>query len=104
MLMSETESEIERYLVQQTLCRGGDCVKLARPGGRGMPDRLVLMPGGWACFVECKREKRNTVRPWQKQTIRRFRALGHRALIIRRKEEVDAMFRTWETTHRLGWG
>ena len=45
------EREIEKHLRDL----GGWCLKLVCPGFTGMPDRLVLMPGGRLCFVELKR-------------------------------------------------
>lgn len=48
------ESEIERYLKKQVETNGGKCWKWVSPGRRGVPDRIVIMPGGVVAFVELK--------------------------------------------------
>ncbi|MBQ8698241.1 MAG: VRR-NUC domain-containing protein, partial [Schwartzia sp.] len=45
------EREIEKKLVIETKARGGMAAKFTSPGMNGMPDRLVLMPGGRMGFV-----------------------------------------------------
>ena len=49
------EKEVERHLRDGVRGMGGWCLKLVCPGFTGMPDRLVLIPGGAVCFVELKR-------------------------------------------------
>ena len=48
------ESSLERKCGDQVRLHGGIFWKLE--GTRGMPDRLVLLPGGTAFFVEFKQE------------------------------------------------
>lgn len=48
------EKSIEQKLVCAVKQRGGICPKLACPGFDGMPDRLILLPGGRMGFVEVK--------------------------------------------------
>lgn len=48
------EKDIERKLVDEIGKCGGKAVKFVSPGFDGMPDRLVLMPGGRCFFVELK--------------------------------------------------
>ena len=49
-----TEKELEQTLVREVKKRGGRAYKFISPGINGMPDRLVLMLGGKAGFVEVK--------------------------------------------------
>lgn len=49
------EKDIERHLRDGVRAMGGWCLKMVCPGFTGMPDRIVLMPGGKMCFVELKR-------------------------------------------------
>lgn len=49
-----SEKEIERQLVVMVKNAGGIAPKFVSPGMDGMPDRLVLMPGGHIAFVEVK--------------------------------------------------
>ena len=48
------EKEIEKKLTLEVKKRGGLAVKFVSPGFDGMPDRIVLMPGGIIAFVEVK--------------------------------------------------
>jgi hypothetical protein len=48
------EKEIELQLVKAVKKMGGRAVKFMSPGFDGMPDRLVLLPGGKCGFVEVK--------------------------------------------------
>ena len=47
------ESDIEQHLKLCVEKAGGFCLKMT--GFRGIPDRLVLLPGGKAIFVEVKK-------------------------------------------------
>ncbi len=49
------EKDIERRLRDGVIRMGGMCLKLVCPGFAGMPDRLIIMPGGRICFAELKR-------------------------------------------------
>lgn len=48
------EKIIEQHLVKGVKNSGGIAPKLVSPGFDGMPDRLVLLPGGKIGFVEVK--------------------------------------------------
>lgn len=48
------ERMIEQKLVRAVKNAGGICPKLVCPGFDGMPDRIVLLPGGHIGFVEVK--------------------------------------------------
>ena len=48
------EKTIEQHLVKAVKNSGGIAPKLVSPGFDGMPDRLVLLPGGKIGFVEVK--------------------------------------------------
>jgi len=48
------ESKIEAYLRQRVKEAGGLCWKFTSPGLVGVPDRIVVMPGGRVYFVELK--------------------------------------------------
>jgi hypothetical protein len=48
------EKQVELKLVTETRKKGGLAVKFVSPSFSGMPDRLVLLPGGKLAFVEVK--------------------------------------------------
>lgn len=48
------ESQIEGALVRRVRELGGHAFKFVSPGHRGVPDRLVILPGGRVAFVEVK--------------------------------------------------
>lgn len=53
--MSERERNVERRLTALVRRRGGLCLKWTSPGMVGVPDRIVVMPGGRIYLVELKR-------------------------------------------------
>ena len=50
------ESSVERKLVVGVKRLGGLALKFVSPGHAGVPDRIVIMPGGRGVFVELKQE------------------------------------------------
>ena len=48
------EKQIEQAFVRAVKNSGGLALKFVSPGYDGVPDRLILMPGGIACFAELK--------------------------------------------------
>lgn len=54
-----SEKSIEQKLRTETKKMGGWAVKFSSPGLDGMPDRLVLFPGGKLGFVELKAPKKD---------------------------------------------
>lgn len=84
----DIEKNVEQYFVRKVKAAGGWPVKLSCPGASGMPDRMVLWPGGVVHFVEMKRPG-GKLRPLQIVTMNRLRELDHSAFVIDRKEAVD---------------
>jgi len=75
------EKQIEQRLVQEVRKRGGICPKFTSPGFAGMPDRLILLPGGRLAFAEVKAPGEEA-RPLQKARHRLLRRLGFRVFVI----------------------
>ncbi len=75
------EKQVEQKLVQAVRRAGGLCPKLVSPGTDGLPDRLVLLPGGRLGFVEVKAPGRKP-RPLQLHRLDRLRALGFRVFVL----------------------
>ena len=60
------ESVVEKKFAAEVKKRGGLAVKFVSPGFNGVPDRLVLFPGGRMAFVELKAPG-ETMRPCAKK-------------------------------------
>ena len=75
------EKQIEQKLVRAVKARGGICPKLVCPGMDGMPDRIMLIPGGRMCFVEVKAPGKKP-RPLQLSRHRLLRRLGFRVYVL----------------------
>lgn len=84
------ESSIERKLVSEAKKRGGLAVKFVSPGLDGVPDRLVLLPGGRMAFVELKASDKKP-RPLQEKRARQLTALGYRVYCIDGKEQIGGV-------------
>jgi hypothetical protein len=85
--MPMRERNVEQRLVQQVKQAGGTAIKLA-PTVAGLPDRLVLLPGGVTLLVELKAPS-GKLRPVQRVMHERLRALGHKVVVLSSVEEVD---------------
>lgn len=84
------EKEVERYLCQQVKKKlGGMALKFVSPGLSGVPDRLVLMPGGKITFVETKAPSKK-LRALQEYVCGMIAALGFEVRMIDTKPGVDA--------------
>ncbi len=75
------EKETERKLVEKVTDAGGLALKFTSPGFDGMPDRLVLIPGGKIGFVEVKAPGRKP-QPLQLSRIGMLKRLGFRAFVL----------------------
>ena len=65
--MTPLEKEIEKKLGDIVKKHGGKCLKWVCPGWRGVPDRIILLPGGKVIFAELKRPKGSEVSALQKK-------------------------------------
>lgn len=84
------EKEIERklkVLVEGKL--GGLCLKWVCPGWRGVPDRILLLPGGRVQFAELKRPKGGKVDPLQTWWKRRLESLGFKVWHVYTVEDIN---------------
>lgn len=75
------EKLIEKKLRDGVKKLGGIAIKIASPYHRGLPDREVLMPGGYNCYVELKSTGMKPTK-LQIQAIEMLRGLGFRVEVI----------------------
>ena len=84
------EKEIERklkVLIEGRL--GGLCLKWVCPGWSGVPDRMLLLPGGRVQFAELKRPKGSKTSELQKWWKRKLEALGFTVWHIHTYEDLS---------------
>lgn len=86
--MAELERDIERALVGMVKRNGGLCLKWVCPGWAGVPDRIILLPGGRLIFVELKRPKGGQLREMQKWWSQKLQRLGFHWLAIYNRADI----------------
>ena len=87
--MTQLEKDIERKLRLTVAKYGGKCLKWTCPGWSGVPDRLILLPGGRVIFAEIKRPKGGKVDPLQHYWRRKLQALGFTVLHIYTEQDIQ---------------
>ena len=88
--LTKLEKEIERKLCERVKRLGGLCLKWVCPGWAGVPDRIILMPGGRVYFAELKRPKGGTISPPQRWWADKLRSIGFWSVFIQTEAELDA--------------
>lgn len=84
------EKLIEQKLRDIARQRGGFALKFTSPGFDGVPDRLLLFPGGRAAFAEIKTTGRKP-RPLQISRKRQLESLGFKVFVIDRPEQIGGV-------------
>ena len=69
---------------------GGIAPKFVSPGYDGMPDRIVLLPGGRMAFVEIKAPGK-VPRPLQEARHRMLRKLGFKVFVLDQPEQIGGI-------------
>ena len=75
------EKTIEQKFAAAVKAVGGLALKFTSPGFDGVPDRIVLLPGGKMAFVEVKAPGEKP-RPLQSARHRLLRRLGFRVYVL----------------------
>jgi hypothetical protein len=88
------ERDIENYLRDQVKKAGGIAYKFESPGNAGVPDRLVVFPGGRVSFVELKAPGRKPTALQMKQQ-NKIDKLGCDVLVIDSKEGVNTFIQDY---------
>jgi hypothetical protein len=86
--MTKLEKEIEKALRDMIAKHGGKCLKWVCPGWSGVPDRIILLPGGRVLFAETKRPKGGQVSKMQVWWGEQLRLLGFWSVVIKDMEDV----------------
>lgn len=91
------EKEVEQKLVKAVKSNGGICPKFVSPGFDGMPDRIILLPGGKFAFAELKAPGEKP-KPLQTARHRVLRKLGFRVYVIDGTEQIGDVIHEIQTT------
>ena len=83
-----SEKSIEEYLRDQVRKIGGKAYKFVSPGNAGVPDRLVVLPGGDLFFVELKAPGGKTTK-LQDKRIKELEMQGQVVFIADSREKID---------------
>ena len=84
------EKTVETKLVSAVRRSGGLALKFVSPGTAGVPDRLILFPGGKIAFCEVKAPG-GKPRPLQVRRIEQLRGLGFRVYVVDNEEKTGEM-------------
>lgn len=94
------EKIIENCLIKACKNRGGKAVKLIPQNMAGIPDRMLLLPGGYLVFAELKREGEKP-RALQEYQHRKLRELGFKVEVVDTKEKLEEVMRDYDL--RAAW-
>lgn len=91
------EETTEQKLTLMVKAAGGIAPKFVSPGYDGMPDRIVLLPGGRMAFVEVKAPGKEP-RPLQVTRHKLLRRLGFKVYVLDRPEQIGGILDEIRTT------
>lgn len=86
------ECAVEKHLISVTRACGGMCIKFTSPGMSGVPDRIVILPGGKIGFAELKAQGKKP-RLVQRAVLRVLYRLGCRVATIDNKKSAEGFIR-----------
>lgn len=86
------EKQIEQKLVLEVKRHGGICPKFVSPGFDGMPDRIILLPGGRLGFTEVKAPGRKP-KPLQEARHGLLRRLGFRVYVLDNAGQIEEILK-----------
>lgn len=75
------EKDIEKILISEIKKLGGKAYKFISPGNSGVPDRIVVLPGGKIMFVELK-TKTGSLSVLQSVQVKRLIELGQKVYVV----------------------
>lgn len=84
------ESELEKKFRERVRQAGGKAYKFVSPGNDGVPDRLVILPGGRIGFVELKRPGEKP-RKQQKLRMAEFESMGCYTAVVDNIESIEGV-------------
>lgn len=91
----DSEKAVERKLVEGVRELGGMAIKMLTDQFSGLPDRLVLLPGGRVLFVELKTTGKKP-RKLQVSVHNALRAIGFRVEVVDTIEGVKKLLKEFD--------
>ena len=82
------EKDIEAYVRREVEAMGGQCLKWVCPGHTGVPDRIVLLPGGRIWFIEFK-QAGGRVSALQKHWLNLLFGLDFPAFVVKGRKQAE---------------
>lgn len=89
------EKTLEEGMRKKIVELGGLCYKFTSPGNSGVPDRIVILPGGKIIFVELKKED-GRLSALQKNQIKKMRRRGAEVRVLYGKGDIDEFVKECE--------
>ena len=89
------EREVEKMLVDGIRKLGGRAFKWVSPGNDGVPDRIVVLPGLPAIFVELKTIT-GRLTSLQRVHLKRLKDLGQTVMVLYGEKEVTEFLKECE--------
>lgn len=95
------EKSIESKMKAALEARGALVYKFVSPGNRGVPDRLVVLPGGRCVFVELKQDsgRLEELQKWQRSRLQEQGAEVH---VVRGSKDVPVLLHLLFPPHASG--
>ena len=87
-----TEKHIEQKLIAVVKALGGMAIKINSLSMSGLPDRLVLLPGGEVIFIELKAPGKE-MRPLQVKRKRQLEGLGFSVYCIDDVNQIEKILK-----------
>ncbi len=91
------EKTVESTFTSAVKAKGGLAVKFTSPGFNGMPDRLVMFPGGRIAFVEVKAPGEKP-RPLQLSRMKLLRRLGFKVYVLDSIDQIGGIIDEIQST------
>lgn len=85
------EREVESHLGDAVEKFGGKCVKFLPDMMPGMPDRIIILPGGVLVWCELKKPKGGKLSSLQKLRHKWLRSMGQEVYVVWTKDEADKL-------------
>ena len=89
--MQLLERDIEQALTRMIKRHEGLCLKWVCPGWSGVPDRIILLPGGLVLFAELKRPKGGSIRKLQAWWRSKLEGMGFIYWVIKSRADIERL-------------